>query len=398
MCSGTMLNQPKNPIIEDIIANRREFLGGDNCNAQEVQKHFDHNVLIDGLNREESQLVLSTLGSSSNRIYLMPLDKGLSRSKVFAGRYETAHNSPSKPYVFKIGPLDKIEREYRAIKTFVVPHIQGIDAPIFRRHTDKGLIVQSIAGLSQKSKLESLKESVRRTKTADKIIMRLLNDRLAGFYDGNSDDPTSVQHSLRKIFAWYLKKVTKREPFPLDWGELKSWVQDLTGLRWKAVSETIKYLKGSEVTSRSCIVHGDLHSQNILIDEKGECWPIDFGWCHDKSSPILDFTMLECSLKFLAIHQRSDLRSVIEIEHALAREPFPKLKLLEIPYRIEIANVLRSISAVREFSMNSMKIKFEDYRKALCLMTYVHSTHPQLNRPLILASLQILSALERKNM
>jgi len=142
-------------------------------------------------------------------------------------------------------------------------------------------------------------------------------------------------------------------------------------------------------------VHGDLHSQNVLIDERYECWPIDFAWCREEASPVLDFTMLESSLKFLAFPQRSALRSLIIIEHALAREPFPNIKIGAVPYNTEIGNVLRAVIAIRKFALDEMKIDFIDYRKSLCMMTYVHSTHPLLNRPFVLASLQILCALEK---
>jgi hypothetical protein len=386
----------RNPIIADIISKRRTFLGGSRCTAAEVRKHFADNILIDGLGLEESELVLSTLPPHSNRIYLNPLDKGLSGSKVFAGRYQVNKKLRSKPFVFKIGPIKKIQREYDAIVKFVEPLIQGIEAPILRRGKDKGLLIQVIAGLSANSELQSLKEYVRTNKNGDDVLTRLLSDRLAGWYNGEHG-ASPVKHSLKKMFKWYLQKVTKPDPYPKDWNDLKGWVQGLTHLRWGSVPEVMNSLKETEVSSRSCIVHGDLHSQNVLIDEKGECWPIDFGWCHQRSSPLLDFTMLECSLKFLAIHQRSDLRSAILIEDVLARDGLPDFrKIGKIPYRDEIENVLRAVLAVRRFAFGAMKIKFEDYRKALCLMTYVHATHPQLNRPFILASLQILSAIEQK--
>jgi hypothetical protein len=385
----------QHPIIDDIVQHKRTFLGAANCTPDEVRKHFDDSILVDGLDREESELVLSVLGSGLHRIYLKALDKGLSGSKVYSGRYETPDGRASMPLIFKLGPLKKIEDEFDAINNYVVNRIGGISSPYIRKHSTTGLLVQSIAGLTSRSTLTSLKEYVRTSSDPEAVVYRLLGDRLSGWYDGHLRHQSQKPHRLRQVFKWYLNKVGTGDPFPADWADLKVWVENATGLGWNRVPEILEHLKDSDVLSQSTIIHGDLHSQNILIDERGECWPIDFYWCQD-STPILDFVMLECSLKFLAIHQRSDLRSVIEIENGLAREPFPTMSIPEIPYRGEIANVLRAIQAVRHFAMDKMRIRFDDYRRALCLMTYVHSTHPKLNRPLILASLQILTALEQK--
>jgi hypothetical protein len=191
-------------------------------------------------------------------------------------------------------------------------------------------------------------------------------------------------------FSRYLKKVNVQSVYPLNWDSLKSIVEQLTGSEWNNPKTIITKLKRAKVESRSAIVHGDLHSQNILVDQHGEPWPIDFAWCREKSTPLLDFTMLECSLKFLGIPQRADLHDLITLDSYLVKEAIPEPHIGRIPYADLIGNVMKSILAVRRIAIEDHKITFSDYLKALCLMTYCHSTHPKLNRPLVLASLQML--------
>jgi len=382
---------PSNRIIEDIFEHRLSFLPGDPCEPDDVLSHFADSILIDGLTREESELVLSALPRNSKRIYLNPLDKGLSEAKVYAGRYET-DGTLSKPYVFKIGPLTKIEREYEAMERRVCPHISCVERPIPRRATEKGMIIQPLAGLNPRSQLKSLKDYARTSNP--EIVTRLLAERLAPWYDRVRDESPGTRKPLGILFEWYLTKVQQPDTFPADWSELKEWVRQLTGHAWCDVPQVMKSLAEHELTFKPAIIHGDLHSQNVLVDEKEECWPIDFYWCNADSTPLMDFAMLECSLKFLAIHHRSDLRSIIEVENILAREPIPTITLQNLPYRSEIGNALRSVIAVRKHALDTLAYRFDDYRKVLSLMTYVHSTHPLLNRPFVLASLQILSALQ----
>jgi len=213
-----------------------------------VRAHFDSNILLDGLSREESQLVLSTLPQGCQRIYLNPLDKGLSGSKVFAGRYEV-NGGPnrSKPFVFKIGDLKKINQEYEAIENFVRPHISGIGNPVYRRGITRGLTVQELAGLSARSSLDSLKEHVRTFARADETIQRLFEGRLNGWYQ--TERTCLHSHKIEDLFKWYLTKVTSNDPIPEGWGDLNLWVKEQTGLSCAELPKVVDYLKSQSITN-----------------------------------------------------------------------------------------------------------------------------------------------------
>jgi len=379
------------PILQDLFEKHRLFLPGQPCSKDEVLRHFEKAILVDGLNREEARLVLSTLPSRADRIYLAPLDKGLSGSKVFSAKFDTGGERISKVFVFKIGAKGKIFLEYEALETLVVPYLNGVSRPVYRVGEASALIVVEFAGLGGKTALESLKTHIRDAREPEKVIGRLLEERLSGWYRAGSRRPPPVAYRLETLFEWYLAKIAG-QIYPADWAALQEWVESSTDCPWRDASVLLSKLKRSTIESCTTTVHGDLHSQNVLIDERGECWPIDFAWCRENTSPLLDFTMLECSLKFLAVPHRSDLRSLIGIEFALASAPFPEIELDLVPYRQQISNVMRAVIAVRRFAIERMGLRFEDYRRALCLMTYVHSTHPKLNLPYVLASLQILGA------
>lgn len=377
-------------ILDDIFDNNRAFLPGRRCSRAQVVEHFARAILLDGLDGDEAHLVLSTLPAGADRIYLTPLDKGLSGSKVFSAKFDAEGRRVSKMFVYKLGPKDKIKREYDAVEQLVSPHIHGVGQPVYRVGRSKSLLVQELAGLSSNTSLQSLKNFLRSASEPEKTIQRLLNDRLGSWYHPGREVQTSRQ-KLGTLFQWYLQKVSDRV-YPPRWIELQQWVEAISGCAWKDVDGIITGLRDEEVTSRVTTVHGDLHSQNVLVDEREECWPIDFAWCRADASPVLDYTMLECSLKFLAIPQRCDLHTLIRVEGQLCSEAYPAINVGMVPYCVEIENVLRAIFAVRHFATEDMAINFADYRKALCLMTYAHSTHPMLNLPYILASLQILTA------
>ena len=379
-------------LLNDIFRRHRLFLpGGEEPSRNEVRTGLRGNILLEGLTQSEAMLVLSTLPKNCTQIYFSPLDKGLSKAKVYSGRYKLPEGQLSKTFVFKIGPKNTIKREYEAVSRFVTPYLQNVSPPIYRVWDDDGLIVQDFAGTSTESDLVSLKECVR-TDQGSNVVSRLLRARLGKWYQDGVFDRSS--HHLGDLFKPYLSKAGDTFEYPEGWGELKNWVQNISDLAWSPEGPILDHLKISEILSPTTIVHGDLHSQNVLVDDRQEAWPIDFAWCRNLASPILDFTMLECSLKFLGIPQRSDLQTLIRVDSKLLMEYQPQVTIGNVPYHAEISNVVRAVMEIRRYAEEDMGISWPDYRKALSLMTYAHSSHRKLNRPFVLASLQMAFALE----
>lgn len=64
-----------------------------------------------------------------------------------------------------------------------------------------------------------------------------------------------------------------------------------------------------------CLCHGDLHARNLLVDDEGHFWLIDFARV-GPSHAVRDFVELESDIKFNLL-QVSDLRLLLPFEEAL---------------------------------------------------------------------------------
>ena len=374
-------------LIADIIDNRRSFLPGPLCDVAAIRANVGRPVLVGGLSAVESVLLLSCLPGDSEAVELQEMDKGLSGSKVYEARVRRAGRL-SKPFVVKIGPLSKIGREATALSELVAPTLLGIAPPVFRPWADVGLVAQDLATLSENSRLESLRTRVRRTDDGPRLIHRILHDRLAPWYRAPSSTESLL---LGELLTPYLRKSpTFDEAFPPPWNDLLAYVEEEAGAPWAYVEPAVREALAREVTVPITIVHGDLHTQNVVVDDHDECWPIDFGWTRDNSSAVVDLTMLECSLKFLALPMRADVRTLIHHERALACLEVPPPPGLT-PYRDEVERVFRTVAAVRDYAFESLGIPPNDYLAALLLMTFSLTTHPGLNTPYVLLSLQLLA-------
>jgi len=383
-------------IVDDIISERRGFLPGAHPDRERVAKNLNGALLVDGLDDEQAALILSTLPGDTRGFYLAPLDKGLSGAAVFAGRYVRPNGTKSKPFVLKVGAREKIRREAEAVLQIVAPTIRGVAMPVVRYGPSRGLIVQDLVGLGDRGVIDSLRNVARTDDGAASVVDRLLRDRLSPWYVGGRSARRS-RETWGTLFAAYLRKgpCDAEGLLPDGWQGYPAWAEAMGYLTPQEVFGKVNRLAAKTFTTFTCPVHGDLHTQNVLVETDGgggrDCWLIDFGWTRNAGTPLVDLVMLECSLKFLALPMRAELGGLCRLEARLAREATPELETGYTPYGVEIRRVLEAIYEVRRFALNDLGFAFADYLRGLLLMTYSLMTHSGLNRPFVLASAHLLS-------
>jgi hypothetical protein len=105
--------------------------------------------------------------------------------------------------------------------------------------------------------------------------------------------------------------------------------------------------------SWTCLVHGDLHGGNVLVDtrrpETGEAWLIDFARS-GRGHWATDLALLEAAVKFQYL-DATDLRRLFEFEDALARTAeLGPLALEDWEEDSELSKAARIVGAIRSFA------------------------------------------------
>ncbi len=328
-------------------------------------------------------------------MYLAELDKGLSGSQVWLARWELRSGHKSQYHVFKIGNYQKLNRELEAAQfastiddlpqmVLLPPH----PAPGIR----KGLLRQRFMGGSGGGLPKSLRKHlvVIDSVEAAEVLGSLYLERMSKWH-GPDDEYSEEEAPLGEaIDRW--KDVDLLE------GARGIGKDGLEASLAAAFATDVERLEGQRrelLTESEAIavgpVHGDLHSQNVLVTN-GHLELIDYQMTGEKWR-ALDFLMMECSLKFLCGPPHARLTDLIELEArldpVLAGEPFDARPLMARIYGSELAKIGAAVAVVRALAQELGAVSSgSQYRRGLYLMTAGLAELPeQINRVFLFHSL-----------
>jgi hypothetical protein len=137
----------------------------------------------------------------------------------------------------------------------------------------------------------------------------------------------------------------------------------LNPLRW-AMSEGGFVLDEPQVRPVT-ICHGDLHSRNILVDDEGQCWLVDFARVA-QGHALRDFAELESDLKFQVMPD-ADLGLLAEMEETLVQPTTWQESPPALPPDHPLAHWQQLISALRRTAAKQLALDgdMRDYAVAL---------------------------------
>lgn len=145
-----------------------------------------------------------------------------------------------------------------------------------------------------------------------------------------------------------------------------------------------------EINKKVC--HGDLHTENFFIDDKGELFLIDFGYTGIKHS-LVDHTSLECSIKFNHIPNYIELETLLKIEKELQSD-----NTFDFSYNFREANradLIKYYNCIKQIRLDSNKYFLNneskiEYYISLFFMTYRQVGYKDMNQLFALKSSEIL--------
>ncbi|WP_321507560.1 anti-sigma factor antagonist [uncultured Methanoregula sp.] len=294
-------------------------------------------------------------------IELIPLTGGFSGTLVFRVNARDSRGRSMMPLVMKLGKWPVIEDEIRGYTDHVKRYIQNNATQIIEteRLGEYGGILYNFVGIrGPDSNIFSL-EDFYLSRTTDEILPvfdALFRVVLRGWYGDPKKKEIALYQEYNRFWKYEEIRAYAASKFGADPGEeeieLPFGLGRSTNPLWfveKVMPERLSWL--FEVYESS--VHGDLNMKNVLMDETGNLWLIDFA--ETRYSHILrDIVKLEAVLKgeMVKTSSRETLAELVSLDVPfLSARTFSDIP--ELPHTIRdpaLEKAFRCVRKLREYA------------------------------------------------
>lgn len=267
------------------------------------------------------QDLFGELFKDADRVFLSKLKPGLAGAAVVRAQPTYSRGGLGRSYVVKVGRRDKVETEsdqfQENVRRFLPANIVGQMGVAYTRHL--GGLLYSFAE-NEHSILQELDDYYQQT-AAEKIIESLhglFYDTCRNWYDARNRDRRDLPQLYYEALQLDQTKLVRRIQVVLPQLDPQA-----DTFRFSPDSPPVlnpiawlnKHRNECVLPVYQCITHGDLTGRNVMVDEAGKCWLIDF-YRTEKGHILRDFVILETDIKYRLLARMKTL-DFLKLEKAL---------------------------------------------------------------------------------
>jgi hypothetical protein len=358
-------------------------------------------VIYNFLNEEETILIkkcLEKLNKSGDTIRIEPFRRyGFSGAKILLVRFT---QKGGIPFILKIHDKESIKRESIAIQEVKSYYIDtlNIQEPLF--YSNYGVLIYNYFSSDGKLDSKTFEDVIYKEKVGEIKPLEII-DLL---YSGNIKTAYS-EYKKKKInwlrnYSWYLrnKKSIKTINIALNHKTTSESIE-LNGFK---LFNPILFLKKFNFNEEIHVapIHGDLHANNIVISDTKAAHLIDFAWAHKKHHVLIDFTLMECSLRYALLPKYLCTELVYKLDRQLSIISKP-IECHSCPLnnenglnRIYLCQCCKLVTSIRNHAKNTYKnddIFNKHYSFSLYIMLFGLIQYPQYLKDRCIINLGFLS-------
>lgn len=357
--------------------------------------------------------LLRKLFHRASSIVVAPMTKGYSGAGVIQVKAVYPDSGVGTPVVVKFGDREQIGRENENFTEHVKEFIgQGRRSSLIdvRCTTHLGGIVYSFLG-TDVEQLTSFEDYYASHSAAEinEVLADLFDVTTANWYANRSPlGPMNLVDEYLQAFGFANIDELENSVFQ---GKLKRYHDQVGGLQIPEVPDVelphpVEALRSRDFVyfTTQCITHGDLNANNILVDEEGRTWLIDYHRT-GRSHILRDCIELESVIKYMLL-QSEEIDQLYLLERCLSQvSSFAQVTLMEPKLQGADDEVQKAYSAVRFIRQVAHRLAtvhragdFGEYQVALAINSLNIARHlslPPLQRlhALMGASLALRSVL-----
>ncbi|HFQ93556.1 MAG TPA: response regulator [Anaerolineae bacterium] len=261
------------------------------------------------------------LFADAERVYLSKLKPGLAGAAVVRAQPTYSTGGMGRSYVVKVGRRDKVETESaqfrKNVRRFLPANTVGQMGAAYSRHL--GGLLYSFAE-TERAILQELDEYYRQAAPGEIIesLRGLFYDTCHNWYEARVRDRRDLPQLYYEALQLEPTKLIRRIQVVLPQLDPQAdtfrFSPDappvLNPIAWLN-----KHRDECVLPVYQCITHGDLTGRNVMVDETGKCWLIDF-YRTEKGHVLRDFVILETDIKYRLLAGMKTL-DFLKLEKAL---------------------------------------------------------------------------------
>lgn len=284
----------------------------------ERSKTLAENRVHFSLPSQDAALVRACAASrfDSEHVHLRPLGRyGNSGSRLFAARFDERGNGAD--HVLKLTPRVKALKEWAGLPAIlqffpdaVLGNFEVEAAP------DLGATLYKLFA-QRPGEIVELRDYIVKDAISTRRVTHVLNKTYERMAAAHRSVPRPIDYGLD--YEWY-ERGDRLGLVDLAFGDSRRI--SVFGNDYAHPTQVFGRLKGRTATVPWGFVHGDLHPNNVVMDEHGSPAIIDFAWSREFDITV-DFALMECSIRFLLFPQNVDWHAHRSVNVALLEERGP---------------------------------------------------------------------------
>ncbi len=309
------------------------------------------------------QDLFGRLFASAERVHVAKLKPGLTGAAVVRVQPTYANRGTGRSYVAKIGRKDKVETEsdrYEMnVARFLPANTVGHMGVEYSRHI--GALLYTLAE-NENARLVEFDEYYYQATPEDIVqsLHDLFQKTCRNWYESRQLEMGDLPQLYYEAFRMDETKMINRIQMVLPnfdpAAEMFKVTPDGVSMR-NPIAWLRMYRDEMVMPVHQCITHGDLTGRNIMVDETGKCWLIDFYRTY-RSHILRDFMVLETDIVYrllplLSMVDFLQMQDVLMEADRTGREPvLPATLSSEVCKAIEVVFALRQMAHAFARSLN----------------------------------------------
>jgi ADP-ribose pyrophosphatase len=311
--------------------------------------------LCDELN-DNQRKIIESICMHWTEVHLTPLGGGFSGSALFLANGKQGL-SKTEPMVIKIDSHYPIQMEingYNQVKDFLGKHVPSFTFPV-NEGNNMGIAMELAAMEGPPSTLQDHYEDIQDDYSLDSFLKLL--DRMLTMLMNRLYKNTSIKKPLAPFRHFELHISRQNQRLVRNLKNLQRHQVDAVMINPDMIIKLFDVIRKNSdaLYSEMCIAHGDLNMANVIVDDHGNLWTID--WTYTGQHPLsMDFCKLENDIKYVATKE-IELRDLPKLQlfeevllNNLIPPPLDKLpkNLLFVKWDLRFKKVYLTIQKLRQ--------------------------------------------------